>query len=88
MYRPTLKHAYNSMSLTPSKTTPPTRDLKLQFNENPFSAKKDLTPDIPQTIHNQSETKSATFIDEEELIASFQQRLNITNTYRTPSQKN
>ena len=39
--------------------------LKIQFNENSITTKRDATLDIPQTIHNQSETKSVTFIDDE-----------------------
>ena len=63
--------------------------LKLQFNDKSNSTKRNTVNEIPQPIHNNSETKSVTLIgnksrgksksvtfdDIEELITSFQQRL-------------
>ena len=93
-------YAQALMQFHESNTVPGTSShkiLKLQFNKKSNSTNKNSTTDIPQTIHNKTETKSVTsvssrsrgktksvtFDDEEELVTLFQKCL---QAFGTPPQ--
>ena len=58
--------------------------LKLQFQDISNSSKHDSTPEIPITIHNQSNYNSISFIDEDEPVSSTSTNYNTQNIYRVP----
>ena len=63
------------MSPTPSEKNASHKRLKLQFNDNAPSAKRNSIQELPQIIHNKSENKAVIFTNAEEPTTSFQQRL-------------
>ena len=73
---------FHKSNLVPDRSS--NKRLKLQFNNNFNSSKRDSTPDTPSTIHNKGDTKSVTFVDEDEPTTLFQQILNMKKICGVP----
>ena len=70
-----LKYDQTLMQLHESNPVPEMSShkmLKLQFNDNYPSTKRNTIQDISQTIHNRSANKVVSFVHSEEPITSFQ----------------